>query len=185
MATPASPTNSAAQKVDGLLTESSTSAIWHRAVSGSSITPTGSDQNAAADMVGTHVSGEAIVSTDPTVLIAGSVGGTVYPLAAGTSVTTGASTLHVREVGPATTLVTHAIAVSTAATAIGTGISSGRKHIEVYNGGTQVVYVGHSAVSTANGYPLGTAANSWWDSGHAWYAVTAGGTATLRVLEMS
>jgi hypothetical protein len=81
-------------------------------------------------------------------------------------------------------LVAHAIAVATAATSIGTGISSGRKHIEIYNGGTQTVYIGPSAVSTANGFPLGTAANAWFDSGHAWYAITGGGTATLRVLEL-
>ena len=185
MAVPVSPENSAALDVDGLLTSTSVTSIWKRAVDGTSITPTNSNQTAGAEMVGTHIPAEVLAATDAVVLMAGHSGGTVWPLEAGTAVSGTALVLHTREVGPAVTLATHAINVGTTAASIGTGITSGRKHIEIYNAGTVTAYIGPATVGTASGFPLGTAANAWFDSGHAWYAIAASGSATLRVLEMS
>lgn len=178
--------NTASQNQDPVVL--STSAVGHlkRAIDGSVLTPTNSDYPAAAPMTGTHVAGEVIISTDAITLIAGSSGGTIYPLEAGTAVSGTALVLHVRETGPAASMVAHAIDVTAAATAsVGTGITSGRKHIEFYNAGTATVYLGPSTVGTASGFPLGTAAYAWFNSGHAWHAIAAGGTVSLRVLEMS
>lgn len=185
MAVPISPENSAALDVDGLLTSTSVTSIWKRAVDGTSITPTNSNQNAGAEMVGTHIPGEVLAATDPVVLLGGHTGGTVWPLEAGTAVSGTALVLHVRETGPAVSLVAHAINVTTGTASVGTGITSGRKHIEFYNGGTTTVYLGPSTVGTATGFPLGTAAYANFNSGHAWHATTTAGTASLRVLEMS
>ena len=185
MAVPISPTNDDSQNVDGLMVSTSVTSIWHRAVDGTSITPTSSNQNAAAEMIGTHIPAEVMVATDAIVLMAGHTGGTVWPLEAGTAVSGTALVLHVRETGPAVTLAAHAINVTTGTASVGTGITSGRKHIEFYNGGTTTVYLGPSTVGTASGFPLGTAAYANFNSGHSWYATTTAGTASLRVLEMS
>lgn len=185
MAVPVSPTNDDSQNVNGLLVSTGVTGIWNRAIDGTSITPTSSNQNAGAAMVGTHVPAEVLAATDPVVLLGAHTGGTVYPLEAGTAVSGTALVLHVRETGPAVTLVAHAINVTTGTASVGTGITSGRKHIEFYNGGTTTVYLGGSGVGTASGFPLGTAAYANFNSGHAWYATTTAGTAVLRVLEMS
>jgi hypothetical protein len=177
--------NTSDQNQDPLVLSTSATGQLKRAVDGSALTPTGSDYPAAAHMTGSHVPAEVLVATDVFSLVGASTGGTVYPLEGGTAVSGTAVVLHVRDVGPATTLVSHAINVGTAATSIGTGITTGRKHIEVYNNGTVTAYLGHSAVGTANGFPLGTAAYAYFDSGHTWYAAAASGSAALRVLEMS
>lgn len=174
------------QNQDPIVISSGVTGHLKRAVDGSVLTPTGSDYPAAAHMTGSHIPGELIAATDVFMLAGGSNGGTVYPLAAGTSVHGTAVTLHVREVGPATTLAVHTVSVTAAATAaMGTGITSGRKHIEFYNSGTAVVYLGPSTVGTASGFPLGTASYAYFDSGHAWHAIAAGGTSAVRVMEMS
>ena len=186
MAIPVSPTNDDSQNVDGLLPSTTTTSVWHRAVDGSALTPTSSNQQAAAEMVGTHVPAEVITSTDPIVLVGASKGGTIYPLEGGTAVSGTAVVLHVREVGPAGTVVAHAINVTSGTASLGTGITSGRKHIEFYNAGTATVYLGHAQVGTASGFPLGTGAYAYFNSGSSWYATIAGaaGTSALRVLEL-
>lgn len=187
MAIPISPTNDDSQNVDGLMVSTSVTSVWHRAIDGSALTPTSSNQQAAAEMVGTHVPAEVLAATDPVVLIGAHTGGTVYPLEAGTAVSGTALVLHVREVGPAGTVVTHSIDVTSGTASLGTGITSGRKHIEFYNAGTATVYLGNAQVGTASGFPLGTAAYAYFNSGAAWYATIAGaaGTSAVRVLEMA
>lgn len=185
MAVPVSPQNDDSQNVDGLLTSTSVTSLWHRAVDGTSITPTSSNQNAAADMVGTHVPAEVLAATDPVVLVAAHTGGTVYPLEGGTASSGTALVLHIREVGPNVSRVAHAINVGTAATSLGTGITSGRKYLDVYNGGTVTVYLGPSSVGTASGIPLGTGAYYYEEGALALYGITASGSASLRVQERS
>lgn len=188
MAVPISPTNDDTQNVNGLLISTSVTGVWNRAIDGTSITPTSSSQNAAAALVGTHIPAEVVVATDPVVLVAGSYGGTVYPLEIGTAGAVGtAGILHTRDVGLGGSVVTHSINVTSGTASLGTGLSSGRKHIEFYNAGTATVYLGNAQVGTANGFPLGTAAYAYFDSSTAWYATIAGaaGTSALRVLEMS
>jgi hypothetical protein len=177
--------NTSDQNQDPLVLSTSTTARLKRAVDGSSLTPTGSDYAAAAEMTGSHVSGEVFAATDVLSLIGGmGSGGTIYPLEAGTASSGTALVLHVRDVGPAGTMVAHAINVTSGTVAIGTGLSTGRKHIEIYNAGTGTVYLGHAQVGTASGFPLGTAAYAYFDSGHAWYATVAAGTSAVRVLEL-
>ena len=185
MAVPASPTNDDGQNVDGLTVSTSLTSIWHRAIDGSAITPTGSSEQAGAEMVGTHIPGEVLASTDPLVLIAGSQGGTVYPLEAGTASSGTALVLHTREVGTNTSRVNHAINVGTAATSLGTGISSGRKFVDIYNSGTVTVFLGPSTVGTATGLPIGTGAYYYEQGALAIYGIVASGTGTLRVQERS
>lgn len=187
MPAPTSPSNASSQNVNGLLVSTGVTSIWNRAIDGSAITPTNSTQQAGAAMVGTHVPAEVLVATDPVVLMGGHTGGTVYPLEAGTAASGTALVLHVRETGPAVTLAAHAVNVTSGTANLGTAITTGRKHIEFYNAGTATVYLGPSTVGTATGFPLGTGAYAYFNSGHAWHATIAGaaGTSAVRVLEMS
>lgn len=186
MAKFASPQNTSDQNLDPLILPTSTTGVGKRAVN--SRTVTGGDYNVADQGVATHVDDAAlVVGTDSVVAVAGfadetspdSVNeGDVGALRMGLD-----RVLLVRAVGLVTSRVTHAVNVTTAATSLGTGIASDRRHIEIYNGGTATIYLGDSGVGTATGFPLGTAAYYYEESGLPLYGIATGGTVAVRVLE--
>lgn len=191
MAAHVSPVNDNARDTDGINLSTSATQVLKRAVAGSSRSVTGGDTNAAAQEVGTHADDAAFTVGTDSIVVAGGLADETSP----DSVNEGDAGAFrmgldrvqlIRETGPNTTLAAHAINVTSGTVSIGTAITSGRKHIEIYNAGTATVYLGPSTVGTASGFPLGTAAYAWFDSGHDWYAVgPSAGTTTLRVLEMS
>lgn len=190
MATITSPANAAGESVHSLVLATGTDGKLPRGVAGSSATPSGGDTASVAQEVGTHVDDAAFTVASSTIVVAGGLADetssdSVDEGDAG-AFRMGLDRVQLsRETGPNTTLVAHAINVTTGTASVGTAITAGRKHIEFYNNGTATVYLGGSAVGTASGFPLGTAAYADFNSGHSWYATTTGGTVSLRVLEMS
>lgn len=64
--------------------------------------------------------------------------------------------------------------------------NSSRKSVTIHNAGSVTVYLGGtSGVTTSNGIPLGAGETLSDDSStDAWYAITASGTADLRIVEV-
>lgn len=83
-----------------------------------------------------------------------------------------------------------AVSVSTTATRLDTaseGDSVAGSAVAVYNNGSATIFIGDSGVTTANGFPLASAASMSFkldDQADALYGIVASGTEEARVIEV-
>lgn len=91
-------------------------------------------------------------------------------------------------------LTSTAVTATTTRGLIG-GPKKSRRQLTVFNDGAATAYIGGATVTASSGYPLAPSADvpfdvfSSWDGddspGMAFYAITASGTAALRVTEIA
>ncbi len=86
----------------------------------------------------------------------------------------------------ATTMLSTAVSVATAATLLPASALTGRRVLWIYNNGSATIFLGPAAVTTANGFPLLPGQSVALEVGAlAVYGRVAAGTVEARVMEVA